>query len=87
MMDENDIQIPKKGYDLDALGDEAFGGQPSKKAPPSRFTAKKPTTDGDDEMKEEQQQIAVKKPFPSKVKTAVKEETKAAVKPAGAKGP
>ena len=87
-MDGDEIPIPKKGYNLDALGDDAFGGPPpAKKAPPSRFAAKKPAADGDEEMKEEQQEIVPKKPVPSKVKTSAKEETKTAAKPAGAKAP
>ena len=53
--DPDDIPIPKKGYDLDNLGEDAFGGPPPssapKKGPPARFA--KPAAADDEEMKEE----------------------------------
>ena len=51
--DQNDVPLKKGAYNLDNLGDDAFGSEPMtsndnkpKKAPPARFAAKpKPSQD------------------------------------------
>ncbi len=77
--DGEEIQIPKKSYNLDDLGEDAFGGPPPssapKKGPPARFA--KNNAD-DEEMKEET--APVRKPVPK----AKEEEKKVPAKPAAA---
>lgn len=73
--DDEDRPLPKGSYNLDALGEDAFGGPPpAKKAPPARFKPK-----DDEEMKDE----APKAPPP---KPKVEEKKAPAQKAAPAKG-
>jgi hypothetical protein len=70
--DPEEKPIPRGAYNLDALGDDAFGGPPpsssAPKKPPARFAAKKPAND-DEEMKDETEVAPPKKAAPPKAAT------------------
>ena len=90
--DPDEKPIPRGAYNLDALGDDAFGGPPPSssghKRPPARLAPAKKATD--EEMKDESDVVSPpKKAVPPKAMAAKpKEETKGALKTAGGpKGP
>ena len=90
--DPDEKPVPRGAYNLDALGDDAFGGPPPSssgpKKPPARFAAAKKAVD--EEMKDESDVVAPpKKAVPPKaVASKSKEESKGAPKTAGGpKGP
>ena len=91
--DPDEKPVPRGAYNLDALGDDAFGGPPPSssgpKKPPARFAAAKKAVD--EEMKDESDVVAPpKKAVPPKaVASKPKEESKSApTKTAGGpKGP